>query len=448
MEVGREIVVRSAGLPAAVLADLRLPHTAELVTHLTVESRRLAAEAAALSDVLFELIGRAGTARAALVGLRRALAPGHRPPSARLLALCPLPEPVAERVAAWMRARRHWDERRAELAGVLAKERTDALDRIRAACADPVFRRGLLLSGEELSGTLDRWLADPDRPPRQGKVLRLVKYLARASAKTSPFGSFMVSALTTWPNEPLTGWSADAPDAGRTGDAPSPLTGWSGDAQGALTGSTGDERGALIGRPGDDLGALDPTAVSELPGAFLDAVRDALLADPRLADRLPVRPNPSLTEIPGALLYVREGPGERIVTSRRAPAVDLCLRLATASRYTVPRLAELLAEAGAELGEARRFVARLVAARLLVPCAPVTDDDPDPFGSWARWLAASELGEPSTGTGPEVATGPQPEVPTGLGSEVSARPGAEGAVAAPGALSVGLRAELGELAGA
>lgn len=362
VEAGREIAVRVAGLPSAVLAELRLPHTAELVAHLTVERRRLAAEAAALSGELFDLIGRADSARAALVGLRRALAPGHRPPSARLVELCPLPPPLAERVTAWLRGRHEWDERRAELAEVLAKEHADALDRVRAACSRPVFRRGLLLSGEELSATLDRWLADPGRPPRQGKVLRLVKYLARASAKTSPFGSFMVSALTGWDDCPL-----------------------------------------------DPAGALDPVTVAEVPGAFLDAVRDTLLADPRLAERVPLRANPSLTRLAGdECLFVRRSPGERIVTVRRTPAIDLCLRHAGSSP-TAPRLAELLAAEGAEPDDAGRFVARLVAAQLLIPWSPVADDDPDPFGGWARWLGDApesgnerELGDAPLGLAPEL----------------------------------------------
>ncbi|MER7505594.1 lantibiotic dehydratase [Nonomuraea pusilla] len=361
MEVGREIVVRVAGLPAAVLADLRLPHTAELVTHLSDERRRLAAEAAALSVELFDLIGAAGSARAALVGLRRALAPGHRPPSPRLIGLCPLPVPLAERVTAWVRARHDWEDRRRDLAGTLDKERADALDRVRAACAAPAFRRGLALSGGELTSTLERWLADPGRAPRQGKVLRLVKYLTRAAAKTSPYGSFMVSALA--------------------------------------------------GRPGDGPAIPELLTVAEPPGAFLDAVGDALLADPALAGQVPLRPNPSLTRTAQGLLFVRTvraaageqaGPKEEIATAGRAAALELCLRHAE-SRPTAPRLAELLAEAGADPGEAAAFVDRLVAAQLLLPCPPVHDDDPDPFGAWARRVGAPELRELAAASRPMAA---------------------------------------------
>ncbi|GGS80285.1 hypothetical protein GCM10010156_43800 [Planobispora rosea] len=349
VEKGHEIVVRVAGVPAAVLGGLRLPHSAALVTHLIAEDHRLTAEAAVLSDDLFELIGDAGPARAALVGLRRALAPGRRRPSARLIERCPLPEPLAGRITAWARARAEWDGRRRELDDLLTKERADVLGHVRAACADPAFRRGLFLSGAELSGTLDRWLADPDRPPRPGKVLRLVKYLARASAKTSPFGSFMVSALT--------GWSDDG------------------------------------------MGAPESVEVTEPSGAFLDAVRDALLADPRLADRVPLRPNPSLTEAGDALMFVSGQTGERIATVGRVPAVELCLRHAE-SRPTAPRLAGLLTEAGADPGEAARFVSRMVTAQLLVPCPPVTDDDHDPFGAWARWADLPELRELSAALRP------------------------------------------------
>ncbi|MCX2951558.1 lantibiotic dehydratase [Lentzea sp. NEAU-D7] len=337
--MGAEIVVRTAGLPVTVLADLRLPHTAALVAHITAERTRLAAEAAGLAAELFELIGAAPGARAALVGLRRCLAPGHRPPSAHLISLClpVLPEALADRVVAWTRDRRECDGRRAELTDVLAKERVDVLDRIRAACADPVFRRGLLLSGHELTDTLDRWLADPGRPPRQGKVLRLVKYLARASAKTSPFGAFLVSSL-----------------AGGGSGAPGPIT------------------------------------VPELPGAYLDALLARYPA--------PLRVNPSLTATGDGYLFA--GAHERIVTAKRVPAVDLVLGKAE-HRPTRAELVSALAEAGAEPEEAARFCDRLVRTGLLVPCSPVSDDDPDPFGSWAELLDEPLLRELSSALRPD-----------------------------------------------
>lgn len=363
---GRELVVRVAGMPAAVLTELRLPRTTALVTNLNGEGRRLVAEAAALSDELFELIGALGPAgpRAALVGLRRALAPGHRAPPTRLLDTClpALPGRVADRVTAWVLARDTWDARRSELADVLVKERADVLDQLRAACADPVLRRGLLLASPELSDALDRWLADPERPPRASKVLRLAKYLARASAKTSPFGSFMVSALTDWSEV--------------------------------------------------HSGPLGRTTVVESPGAFLDAVREALLADPELASRVPLRPNPSLSEVDGGTLFVRRGPGEQVVAGRRSPVVDVCLRHAE-DGYTAPRLAGLLADAGADRAEAEQFVAKLVAAQMLLPCSPVTDDDHDPFGSYTDWLSGPQW-EETRGALRELSAALAPQPPADL----------------------------------
>ncbi|MFI6733488.1 hypothetical protein ACIBI9_11230 [Nonomuraea sp. NPDC050451] len=139
----------------------------------------------ALGDVNGEL-GASGS-RPVLVGLRRALHTGRLRSGRELAAV--LPYGLRGEVEEWVRRARECAGLRARLPEVVARESLEKEERLRAAAADPAFRRGLTLAGGELAADLERWLADPARRPKPQKLLRLAKYLVRAAVKTSPYSS-------------------------------------------------------------------------------------------------------------------------------------------------------------------------------------------------------------------------------------------------------------------
>ncbi|MFD0473633.1 lantibiotic dehydratase [Nonomuraea thailandensis] len=211
------LAVRVAGLPVAGLDRMRCTRTWRLLDELAEISARLRREGADLSDPLHEVIGgvAAGPLRAGLVALRRAVFAGRRPggraASAEVLAA--LPTGLAARIGAWTALRRRAEELRAALPAVLAAESREKTAVLREAVSDPGFRHGLAQGSAVLAGRLEAWLAGPaERPPERQELLRLARYLARASVKTSPYATFTLSGLGRW--EP------DGP-AVRTGGEPS-----------------------------------------------------------------------------------------------------------------------------------------------------------------------------------------------------------------------------------
>jgi hypothetical protein len=332
---------------------MRLADTAARIDELVDLQAWLTAEAQALPDVLYEVIGQLQDAslRPRLVGLRRAIHHGRRPAAREWDAhmAAALPAAVSDRVQRWMQRMAEHRRRVDELPAILAAELTRTLPALRTAASEPMFRRALSQASPTLSEELDKWLADESRRLGPKALDRLAKYLSRAAAKTSPYSTFMLSGYGSW--------TTDGP-AIRFALLPAPQT------------------------------TLEPDRL-----LVAGAIR-ALARRLELAATLPVRLNPGMVDTGDSITFPGPPPGEPIVTVGATPALRACLS-AIDREPPVTRAAlvsELAAAAGGDEAAARRFIDRLFDIGLLEARSPVTDQSGDPFGELGGWLeAASEL---------------------------------------------------------
>jgi Lantibiotic dehydratase, N terminus len=342
-------VVRTAGLPASVLDDLRFEESARLLVELVAQADLLESDAKALSDDLYEVVGELepGNVKAGLVGLRRTIFQRRAPnPREWNPAVADgLPAGVSRRVADWIGRLEGHQRLQRDLPAVLASEKQHKKLALRQVSGDPRFRRALSHASPALSQELEKWLADDQRQPKPQPLTRLARYVARAAAKTSPYSTFMVTGTATWSDH---------------GPAVRP------------------ERSA------------EPRAVLEIDGIYLQAVRRALARRGELAAAVRVRANPSLARRGEAVEFIGHPPSEPIVMVGLTPGLASCLELAGEDgRKSVAELRAGLRAAGADDASAERFVLRLVEMGLLELYIPVADQSPEPMGDLARWLTES-----------------------------------------------------------
>lgn len=325
--------VRVAGLPVEALDGLRFRRTWTLVDELAHTGGWLAGEGETISKALHRVIeeGERPELRAPLVALRRAVSAGRRPDTLERVRDA-LPDELAGRIATW-RARLERQERVAELLPrVLADELAERTGTLREVVADEAFRRGLAFSSPYLSGELARWLDDPAAVPGRPELLRLARYVARVSAKTSPYATFTVSGLGRWGS----------------------------------------------GEPGE----LSWRAVGEFDLGTVRRIWERLAHRPELRHAVEVRVNPSLVHDEDRLWFLGPPPGEQLLSVPAEPAVlDLLDRVRGASRPT--------------LGMAPGPLDQLLEIGLVERRRPFDDQAADPLGALLAWLegALPELPE-------------------------------------------------------
>lgn len=350
-------LIRLAGLPAGVLHELRLREAGQAVRERLSLRSWTRAEGAALSDELYAVIARvaADPARPALIGLRRAVYQGRRPTAREWSASTRelLGDELAGRVARWLAACEEWRGGGPALDRLIRAETATLESRLRDLAAAPAFRRALLQASPDLSADLDRWLADPGRDTRR-LAPALAKYLVRATAKTSPFSTFMVTGRGSWTDD-------DTPVR-------------------QLPGSPDSVTGVL------DLGHR---ARSELHAALVGG-------EMRLG--MVTRVNPSTAAAGDRLRFLGPPPAEAMLTIDGTPAIRACLELIPDDgAITFGELADKLAAAGnARPARAEAFVGHLVEIGLLQlmpqPGGQITT--PREAGHWLR-----SLGPPFTREG-------------------------------------------------
>ncbi|MEV0621983.1 lantibiotic dehydratase [Nonomuraea sp. NPDC050404] len=327
------LAVRVAGLPVAGLDRMRCTRTWRLVDELVDLSARLRREGAELSGPLYALIGEAaaGPLKPELVALRRAVFAGRRPSGRALSAevLAALPADLAARIGAWLALRDRAEALRAGLPAVLVEEAREKTALLREAVSDAGFRHGLAQGSPVLAGRLEAWLAGPaDRPPERQELLRLARYLARASVKTSPYATFTLSGLGRW--------EAGGP-AVRTGGEPS----WQ--------------------------------VRVELDRAVLRPLWTVLTRHRRVRDRARLRVNPSAADDGDRIWFLTAGHGEPLsgvpASAEVRQALDWVRGRDNATLSAAPGI-EPLADAG-----------------LLEFVPPYDEQGPDPVGELASWLA-------------------------------------------------------------
>lgn len=343
LDPGNSFVVRVAGLPASALDLVRFDDTFRLVSQVIDQRRALAADGAAFSVELHDLIGRlAGDpGQGALITLRRRLY--QVKPIEKALAGCAasLPADLADVLRAWSRRERQLATRIEQLPSALATETAARTAALRSVVALPQFTTGLAQSSPALAAELAKWL-DGGAPKRQ-TVLRLVTYVARCAAKTSPYSTFMTSGIGTWNGAELLRLSSFAEQA-----------------------TTAD---------------LDLGTVAQ--------IGRLLTTHPALARELPVRLNSSANVGDTSVDLLGRPPREALVRVPLTPTVRRCLE-ALSAEVTITR-SELCAELVAAIGDAdpdrvRAYLDRLIDIGLIESGPPVPDQSTDPVGDLIRWI--------------------------------------------------------------
>ncbi|QVQ51272.1 lantibiotic dehydratase [Spiractinospora alimapuensis] len=346
--VGAPPVVRVAGLPVRVLRGLRFERSFTALNEIAEHHHRLESEARQLADALYDVIGTLpdGPPKPHMVGLRRAL---HRPRAPRETEWNPivaraLPLDLADHVRRWISDFLEAPGEIERLQEVFAAEREERLDSLRAAARHPNLRRGLAQASPSLSAEVSAWLGGAPRAPRFRAQVALASYVARASAKTSPYSTFMVSGLGEW--------SADGPAV------------------------------RIVDRP-------RVRAVVELDGAFVQGLVRSLSTDPELRRSLPLRLNPSATFTGDRVSFVGPRPDEAIMTMPATAALRACAGIL--ERGTAcPRanLRDALTRLGNAPGaDVEAFLDGLVELGLLEVVPPTPDLAKAPLDALARWLA-------------------------------------------------------------
>lgn len=340
------VVARVAGLPASVLAPLRMDASWALVEQLLGADAALEREGSDLGQALFDHIGALSTdpVKPRLVALRRAVhnrrTPGEREWNEEIAAA--LPGELAKAVHQWLGQLGGRQRLLVQLRSVLNSEYQDKVPELRAAVAHPMFQHALLHASPALFDEVRKWLADGRRSLRRRTLVGLARFLSRAAAKTSPFSTFTYCALGTW-----------------------------------------TEVGPAVRFRGD----LDVRGVVELDRRVLGRVVRALERRPGLRAELPVRLNPSATVAGKAVTFLGPWPEEPILSLPLSPALSECMRVASAAPGTLAQLsARLSEELAADPADLLGYLDKLVECGLLNTSPAVPDQSSDPLDGLLRWL--------------------------------------------------------------
>lgn len=342
---GEVFGVRVAGIPVERLAALRFRRTWARVDETVRLAGRVAAEGERLADALHAIIGREPSGserpdglRPALVALRRDLFAGRRPRprvwTPRVAGF--LPEPLAERVSAWLGDLDRLARTRAGIADLLDRELAEKTAALRDAARLFEFRQGLAQSSPDLSERLNAWLAAPaDAAPGRQTSLRLAKYLARATAKTSPYATFTASGLGRWS-------AADAPAHTR-----------------------------------------DPrlTGVAEADRYVVHSLWKWAARQPGARDHVVLRVNPSAFEDDGRLWFLGHRPAEPINSLPVSEPLRAVLDLIRSNPGITHRAVARRLGSGGDL-----LLGTLLDSGLVERCPPYSDQDADALPKLIAWL--------------------------------------------------------------
>ncbi|MEW1751661.1 lantibiotic dehydratase [Streptomyces angustmyceticus] len=339
--------VRIGGLPAPTLDDMRSPEVWRQAEAVRDMEHQLDRRASLLSDILYEQIGRGGCAKPLLVAVRRAVhnrrSLTERQWNDGVRAL--LPQTVVDEVEAWARLRFGLQEAVTRLDELIGHHLRTQHVLLRKAASEPGFQHGLVLSSPVLLAEVRKWLARPDeRAPERSLALRLAKYLARVSMKTSPFSTFTASGLGTW--------------------------------------SRGPEAEASAG-PG-------VRTVAELNVWVLQQVVRELGSRPELSGRRRLRLNPSAVLTDGRWEFLGAGAEEPLRSLPATAAVRECVEVVRTGRPPCEEAARIVADrTGSDPATAAAYLARLEELGLLEAERPLADQSLDHVADVRSWLSGA-----------------------------------------------------------
>lgn len=343
-------VVRVAALPVSALRELRFDKSWTVIAEIRELQRWLVTTGEQLSERLYTVVGGLGTPelKPTVVALRRAVY-GGRPLRARLWnprVHAALPADLVRHLDRWQERLAERDERLARLPALLAAEQAASTERLRAILTSNAFRYGLVQGSPVLFTELTKWLGEPPgtAPDRQ-VLLRLVKYLARVTAKTSPYSTFTVAGLAGWDEVP-----------------------------GPAVRATGNQAWR---------------SVVELNVWLAQRFAQFAIRHPDVVANLRLRVNPSLTDDGTTVRFLGAGAGTPLTTVSRGRALAESLDFVAANPgTTVRQLRARLSALDQTLADAdvAAFTGRLVDTGLLHTEAPFADQADDHLGVLLGWL--------------------------------------------------------------
>ena len=309
-------MTRIGGLPIESAHALRCPETDSWARTMLDEQDRLRAIAAGLSEPLAAQVGAAADdgLRRKILALRRDVFNGRTPPDvpAALAVAGRLDPGIRESLTGWITGQQRLAELREDGTALLNRELALARTRLREMAGQTRLRAGLLLASPTLDRGLDSYIAAAqDKPDKRGRKMErsLLGYLYRTACKTSPFSTF----------------TSLAPGLLRPGTP-----------------------GVELGAPGVEL-STDWTSHPRLNVAVLTRLSDAIAADRRLRDDLPVTLAAGLALGDGRIRYVRRSltAGDDALSVSLDSATDRLFYLRHSG--ALERLIELLRTAGGQL---------------------------------------------------------------------------------------------------
>ncbi|MEE1751526.1 lantibiotic dehydratase [Streptomyces sp. SP18CS02] len=199
---GDRFMLRVAGLPLAVVDDLRCEEATRWAEVVLAAEEQLEAGASRLTEALHGAVGATDPAsggpdaarRRELLRLRRHIHNNRLPdrPDAAVEAVAAVDEAAAEQLTQWLRVRGHLEKLLAEGPPLVEAGLGRNRAALRGLLADDRLRLGLLLASPALEGQVDGYLRATGAPGgRARKAERSVlSYLYRTACKTSPFSTF------------------------------------------------------------------------------------------------------------------------------------------------------------------------------------------------------------------------------------------------------------------
>lgn len=202
-------MARRCALPSTALY-LACPETADLLDAGLDLEDRCSDVAEQISDQLHGVVaGLADRAtRQALLQLRRDIHNDRRPRAGDLTRALrhledPAGSPIRRLVERWLEDRSRREELIRDAQHAYTREHALARQRLHTWAADPALGRGILVASDVLFTEMTKWLGKP-APPMESKRIRrtelaVLRYLARAACKPSPFGALTTVSIALLP---------------------------------------------------------------------------------------------------------------------------------------------------------------------------------------------------------------------------------------------------------
>ncbi|WP_164491835.1 lantibiotic dehydratase [Staphylospora marina] len=363
-------LIRTGGLPADGLRFMRAKETVERLREMTALSRRLSEENGELIEAVEREVPqvRSDSLRNALIRFKRDLYNGRKPKVRVTEEWAELTPELAQRIRLRLQNEERLVKLREEARTRFEEELLDARRHLRQTVTDPRLLAGIALTSQELHEKAVKYIETPVE--RQKSRLRkvetsLVKFVTRASVKTSPFSTFTAVGTGSWDER-----AEHAPFT-----LPSP----------------------------------NHRVFTELNHANLLRVMEGLCAHPEVRVQLRYRINPTLIIDQGRVKYIRRTDDSKLrprvfktletpVSLDANPAIRLVLsRFGDASELSYAELIRRLTEAGQFPAEQlRAFVNQLISLQVLVPVLPRHEQNPDLAGWLIRWLESLDGDIPKT----------------------------------------------------